>query len=66
MGKKKENPRYNILSIRVSDYELREISEQISGTTRQDFILQAVLEKCSRDRQTSLDHHLRSLGVTDL
>jgi hypothetical protein len=68
MGKTKQQPRYNVLSVRLSDYELREISEQISDTnaTRQDFILQALLEKTTRDRQASMDNYLRGLGVTEL
>lgn len=62
MGKMKENPRYNVLSLRVSDYELRELKEVQRGS-RQDYLLQAVMEKVARDRQASLDSHLRCKHV---
>lgn len=61
MGKMKEHPRYNVLSLRVSDYELREVQEHIKGS-RQDYLLQALMEKITRDRQASFDDHLRSLS----
>lgn len=32
MGKYKENPKYNVLSIRVTDKEKAEIEEMIRGT----------------------------------
>ena len=65
MGKMKESPRYNVLSFRCDDYELREILERVDGS-RQEYILQAVMEKVVRDRQMSMDEYLRSMGVTDL
>lgn len=58
MGKMKEHPRYNVLSLRVSDYELREVTEHIKGS-RQDYLLQALMEKITRDRQASFDDHLK-------
>ena len=67
MGKTKPNPRYNILSCRVSD-ELKEcIDRALGGRTRQDFLHRAVTDLLiSERRQAHIDDHLRSIGVTKL
>lgn len=43
MGKMKEHPRYNILSLRVSDKELARIRAQVGDGTMQGFLICAVL-----------------------
>ncbi|BCS55171.1 ribbon-helix-helix protein, CopG family [Geobacter sp. SVR] len=43
MGAKKKSPRYNVLSFRVSDEELRLIESETSGS-RQDFLHAVVME----------------------
>lgn len=43
MGKWKENPRYNVLSVRVSDGELSRIREQSGNGTMQGFLHCAIM-----------------------
>lgn len=63
MGKTKPNPRYNVLSCRVSD-DLKQCVDRALGTqTRQDFLHRAIMEKLIRDRQARLDDHLRGSNV---
>jgi hypothetical protein len=51
MGKMKHHPRYNVLSFRATDEELAEIRAAIGKRTRQNYLLEAVKEKITRDRQ---------------
>ena len=63
MPKMKSNPRYNVLSCRVSD-ELKESVDHALGTqTRQDFLHRAIMEKLIRDRQEKIDQRLRGINV---
>ncbi len=63
MGKTKPNPRYNVLSCRVSD-ELRKCVEHaLGGQTRQDFLYRAIMEKLVRDRQARIDDITRGYNV---
>lgn len=55
MGKTKEHPRYNVLSFRVSDAELEELESAMIGGSRQDFLLEASLEKARADNQSYMD-----------
>lgn len=43
MGKMLENPRYNIISLRLSDEEMREFEQYRDGTTRQAVLRSALL-----------------------
>lgn len=51
MGKMKENPRYNVLSFRVSDEELAEIESVMIGGNRNDFLRDSVLRQAREDDQ---------------
>lgn len=51
MGKMKLNPRYNVLSFRASDEEQKVIDAAINGGSRQQFLLEAALEKILRDEE---------------
>ena len=51
MGKKQQNPRYNVLSFRVSDAELTEIEPVMIGGNRNDFLRDAVLKQARDDDQ---------------
>jgi hypothetical protein len=59
MGRKKEQPRYNILTLRVGDYTLVELQKQLNGASVSSYINAALEEKLVRDRQYSLDEYLR-------
>lgn len=63
MGKMKQYPRYNVLSLRVTDEELAQIRTAIGRRrTRQEFLLAAVMEKVIQTRQEAVDERLRGLG----
>ncbi|MFZ2949537.1 MAG: hypothetical protein WA003_08630 [Desulfuromonadaceae bacterium] len=49
MGAMKQNPKYNVLSFRVSDEELKVIEAAINGGSKQNFLLAAALEKVLHD-----------------
>lgn len=51
MGKMKQHPRYNVISLRVSDEELTDIKSEIGPGTRQNWLMDAVTEKLARARQ---------------
>lgn len=55
MGRMKENPRYNVISLRVSDEELAELNIVIGDGTRQEYLLAALTEKFINDRQARID-----------
>jgi len=65
MGKMKENPKYNILSFRVTDVDYFSTLEaaNIAGGTLADFLTAAVQEKIAHDGQKRMDEHLRTNGV---
>lgn len=48
MGKMKENPRYNVISVRVTDEELKDINEARGIECKSQFILAAITEKIER------------------
>ena len=58
MGKCKENPRYNVISCRVSDAELQAIESEVGPERLSGFLLEAALEKVLRERQRRMDHAL--------
>lgn len=60
MGKTRQNPRYNVISCRVSDAELAEITSAIGSGTRQEYLLAAVSEKLINDRQAAIDEMIRN------
>jgi hypothetical protein len=51
MGKMKENPRYKVLSFRVTEDELAEIESVMIGGSRNDFLRDAVLKQAREDDQ---------------
>lgn len=51
MGRMKQHPKYNVLSFRASDEELKIIKAAINSGSRQDFLLAAALEKVLHDEQ---------------
>ncbi len=55
MGKMIENPRYNIVTVRISDYELAELDIMRKGKKRSQILLEAVQEKIINDRQRRID-----------
>ena len=59
MGRKKQNPKYNVLSCRVND-DLRQcISHALGQRSIQDFLHTAVEEKLVNDRQARIDKLIR-------
>jgi len=48
MGKKVQAPRYNVISARTSDSELREIRAAIGNGNCSSFVLEATLEKARK------------------
>lgn len=60
MGRMKQNPRYNVISFRVSDEELQVIEAAINGGSRQSFLLAAALEKILRDEDYSFRERVSS------
>lgn len=60
MGKMKENPRYNIVSTRISDADLEAIEQ--SGLSRSVFIQEAITEKLQRDFRERVDQRLREVA----
>lgn len=63
MGKMIENPRYNIVSTRISDPAYFGVIEALQGRSLAEYLCQAINEKLIRDRQLALDEHLRAHGI---
>lgn len=59
MGKMKENPRYNVLSCRVSDDTRSCISHALGGRSVQEYVHAAIEEKLIGDRQACIDKYIR-------
>ncbi len=55
MGRQKQHPRYNVLSCRVSDAQLAEISKSLNGRKVQHYLIAAITEKLINDRQAQID-----------
>lgn len=55
MGRMKPDPRYNVLSCRVSDDTKKCIEHALTGRTFQEFLHEAIEEKLTRERQDRLD-----------
>jgi hypothetical protein len=55
MANKKQNPRYNVLSCRVSDDIRRCIDNALGGSSVQDYLHSALTEKLINDRQDRID-----------
>ena len=55
MGKMIENPRYNIVTVRISDYELAELDIMRKGRKRSHILLEAIQEKIIQERQSRID-----------
>ena len=51
MGKTKSNPRYHVISCRVSAAEREEIHAEVGSNVLSAFVLQAVKDKIRRDRE---------------
>lgn len=63
MGKSKEHPRYNIVSVRISDAELAELNRIRSGRPLSDLLLDAVNGLIIAEQQRHYDNHLRAHGL---
>ncbi|MDA8412995.1 MAG: hypothetical protein M0023_04315 [Desulfobacteraceae bacterium] len=59
MGRKSQNPRYNVLSCRVSDDLRGSINHALGGRSIQEFLHAAVEEKLNSDRQARIDKLIR-------
>lgn len=55
MGRKKPNPKYNVISLRVSADELSMLNTVIGAGTRQKYLHSALIEKIINDRQDQAD-----------
>ncbi len=63
MGLKKEHPRYNVLSLRVSD-GLREcLDHALKGRSVQEYLHAALESKLIADRQDRIDEIIRRGSV---
>ncbi len=60
MGKMKPNPRYNVVSCRVSDEMKQSLSHARGNCTVQEYIHAAIEEKLISDRQARIDAHIRA------
>jgi|GEM_PF-2276508 len=63
MGKMKENPKYNILSLRVSDMDLAELEKIRNGRSNARLLEEALLALIDLERQKQLDAYFRTQGV---
>ena len=60
MGKMKEHPRYNIISVRISDRELAEL-DIMSGNRKRSIVLgEALNEKIMNERKRRIDQFIQS------
>lgn len=55
MGRMKQHPRYNVLSVRVSDDTHKCISHALSGRSVQEYVHAAIEEKLINDRQGRIE-----------
>lgn len=55
MGRMKQNPRYNVISCRVSDDTKQSITHALGGQSVQEFVHAAIEEKLISDRQHRID-----------
>lgn len=60
MAKKKSNPRYHVISCRVSDDTKASISHALGGRSVQEFAHAAIEEKLINDRFTRIDKLVRA------
>ena len=60
MGKMKPNPRYNVVSCRVSDEMKQSISHARGSRTVQEFTHEALEAKLIEERQARIDAHIRA------
>lgn len=57
MGKTKEHPRYNVLSVRVSDDLRKCVDHAIAdGRTVQDFLAMAIHDRLIAEREKRIHH----------
>lgn len=61
MPRKSDNPRYNILSCRVSNDMKQSIKHAVGRKSVQDFLHSAIEEKLINDRQARIDDVIRGL-----
>ena len=59
MGRKKQNPKYNVLSCRVSNDLRQSISHALGNCSVQEYMHAAVEEKLRNDRQARIDKLVR-------
>jgi hypothetical protein len=63
MGKFKEHPRYNIISIRISDRELAELDIMRGNRKRSIILGEALAEKIINDRHSHLNDLIQANGL---
>jgi len=63
MGKIKQFPRCNVLSVRVDDLLHIEVMKQLGDRSPSDYLRVAIEEKIARDSQRAMDHYLRGLDT---
>lgn len=61
MGKIKQFPRCNVLSVRVDDLLHVEVMKQLGARSPSDYLRAALEEKVTRDQQHAVDDYLRRL-----
>ena len=61
MGKMIEHPRYNIVTVRISDYELAELDIMRKGRKRSQILLEAIQEKIIQEKQSRIDAVTRGI-----
>lgn len=60
MGRMKQNPRYNVVSCRVSDNTKQNIKRALGNRTVQEFAHEAIEAKLIEERQAMIDAYLRA------
>jgi hypothetical protein len=65
MGLKKQNPRYNVISCRVSDDLRACINHALGGRSMQDFIHAAIEAALIEERQVRIDRIVRKARHAD-
>lgn len=65
MEAKKQNPRYNIVSCRVSDELRQSIKHTLGNRSVQNFLHSAIEEKLIEERQARIDRIVRKARNAD-
>jgi predicted transcriptional regulator len=63
MARMKQSPRYNVISVRISDDDFAELVRICDGRDRSKLMREALSDYMIRQRQMDLDEQLRAHGV---